>query len=170
MQPLYILQAVDVRRADVEGTSRATTIAKMTIPKIEFASATHNPGGGVMEVDYTLPRIKALEPAFMAKGLDVEIFGELGAKGKWNFACAYRDTKTGKDVGMRGVIEGVPHLWEPDESDPEDFQGCNHVFKEVTHFELVLGDEELWYIDAEEREIRRKGKSLTEDVRGALGA
>ncbi|MDN3719417.1 phage major tail tube protein [Roseibium salinum] len=60
--------------------------------------------------------------------------------------------------------------WEPDESDPEDFQGCNHALKEVTHFELILDGEELYYIDFWERIMRRNGEDLFEGVRGALGA
>ncbi|EAV44956.1 probable bacteriophage protein [Stappia aggregata IAM 12614] len=170
MQTIYMLTAVDVRRAEKAGTSRALTIAKLTIPPIKFATAGHNPGGGVMAVDYTLPRIETLEPKFMVKGLDTEVFGGLGERDRWVFAGAYKDKFTGRDIPARAVIEGAVSQWEPDESDPVDFQGCNHSLTEVTHFELTLDGQELFYIDAQERILRRNGVDLFAGVRGALGA
>ncbi|MBS8259720.1 MULTISPECIES: phage major tail tube protein [Alphaproteobacteria] len=168
--PIYMLTAVDVRRAEEAGTSRATTISKLTIPAIKFANANHNPGGSVMAVDFTQPRIEALEPAFSVKGIDTDIFRGLGVRDRWVFAGAYRDKTNGLDVPARGVIEGAISEWEPDESDPSDFQGCNHVFREVTHFEFSLDGTELWYADFEERILRRNGVDLFEGVRRALGA
>lgn len=170
MQNLYMLTAVDVRRAEVAGSSRATTIEKLTIPPIKFMTAGHNPGGGVMSVDFVLPRIEGLEPGFSAKGIDTDIFGGMGVVDKWTFAGAYRDKKTNKAVPARGIIEGAVTEWEPDESDPGEFQGCTHAFKEVTHFEFLLNGNELWYIDSWERIIRRNGEDLFAADRLALGA
>ncbi len=169
MQKLLMLTAVDVRRAQVAGSSRATTIDKLTIPPIKFASANHNPGGGVMAVDFNLPRIQPLEPAFAVKGIDTDIFSGFGKADRWVFAGAYRD-KSGKHYAGRAIIEGAISDWEPDQSAPTEFQGCNHVIREVTHYELQIDGEELWYIDFEERIIRRKGVDLFGDVRQALGA
>lgn len=170
MKPLFILTAVDVRRAEVAGSSRATTIAKLTIPPIRFVTASHNPGGGVMAVDYALPRVQAIEPAFSAKGIDTDIFSGFGERDRWVFAGAYRDKKTNRPIPGRAIIEGAIVEWTPDESDPGEFQGCSHQFKEVTHFELMLDGAELWYIDAEERIVRRNGVDLFAGDRQALGA
>lgn len=170
MQPLFMLTAVDVRRAEVAGSSRATTIAKLTIPPIRFVTASHNPGGGVMAVDYTLPRVQAIEPAFSVKGIDTDVFTGIGERDRWVLAGAYRDKKTNRAIPGRCIIEGAIAEWTPDESDPGEFQGCNHQFKEVTHFELALDGKELWYIDTEERIIRRNGVDLFAADRQALGA
>ncbi len=123
-----------------------------------------------MAVDFTLPRIEAMEPKFMCKGLDTDVFGGLGTRDRWVFAGAYTDKRTGLPVPGRAIIEGAVTQWEPDESDPVDFQGCNHALTEVTHFELTLDGEELFYIDFWERVLRPKGVDLFEGVRGALGA
>lgn len=168
--PLLMLTAVDVRRATQAGTSRATTIASMTIPTINFAGADHNPGGGVMAVNFTLPRVEALEPAFTAKGLDPEIFRGMGVRDTWTFAAAYRDKKTNLTIPARGIIEGAVAQWESDESNPAEFQGSTHMFREVTHFELTLNGEELLYLDFWERVVRRNGTDLFADERRALGA
>lgn len=169
MQTLYQLTAVDVRRAEQAGNSRATTISKLTIPAIKFVTANHNPGGGVMSVDYALPRIEPPEPAFAVKGIDTDIFADLGLRGRWVFAGAWRDKKTNAAVPGRCIIEGAIVEWSPDESDPNEFQGCNHVFKEVIHYEFSLAGQELWYADSEELVLRRNGVDVFAAERRALG-
>lgn len=169
MQPLYLLTAVDARRAEQAGSSRATTIAKLTIPAIKFLTVSHSAGGGVMGVDYAVPRIEPVEPAFSVKGIDTDIFTGLGSRERWTFAGAYR-TDRGATVPGRCIIEGAIVEWAPDESDPAEFQGCNHVFREVVHYEFSLNGQELWYIDANERVMRRNGVDLFAETRNALGA
>ncbi|WEK04572.1 MAG: phage major tail tube protein [Candidatus Devosia phytovorans] len=171
MQPLYQLTAVDVRRALETGTSRATNITKLAMPGLKFAGAEHNPGGGVLAVNFAQPRLEALEPKFETKGLDLDVFRGLGTSGKWIFAGAYREKRPGggKTVGARAVIEGAITSWEPDESDPAELQGCNHLFTEVTHYELVLDGRELFYIDFHENVLRVDGVDLFEADRRALG-
>ena len=169
MQPLYMLTAVDVRRAEEPGTSRLTTIDKLTIPPITYVNASHNPGGSVMGVDFVLPRIEALEPKFSVKGIDRDIFKGLGTRDRWVFAGSWMDVKTGEVKPGRAVIEGVIAEWEPDESDPAEFQGCTHMLREVTHFEFVLDGDELWYIDFFERVLRADGVDRFADHRRALG-
>lgn len=170
MQSLYLLTAVDVRRAQRVGTSRATIISKLTIPAIKFVTAGHNPGGGVMAADFVLPRIEAPEPAMEIKGFDPEIFDGLGVSDRWVFAASVRDKKTNKAIPARAVIEGAIAEWTPDEASPEEFVGCNHAFKEVTHYEFHLDGKELWYVDFWERVLRRNGVDLFAEDRRALGA
>lgn len=172
MQPFYQLTAVDVRRAEVEGSSRATTIDKLTIPSLNFNTADFAPGGSVMGINVTQPRIEAPEPKFSTKGLDLDIFGGLGKSGRWIFAGAYREIKPGGGslIGARVVIEGAIANWEPDESDPSDLQGCTHTFKEVTHVSMTLGDRELFYVDFFERVLRMNGVDHFEAIRQALGS
>ncbi|MBP1852111.1 phage major tail tube protein [Rhizobium halophytocola] len=169
---LYLLTAVDVRRATQSNTSRAMTISKLTMPGLKFATAEHNPGGGVMAVNFALPRIEAPEPAFSAKGIDTEIFTGMGETERWVFAGAYtrREPGGGSVVAARAVIEGAITSWEPDESDPAEFQGCTHTFANVTHYELTLDGTELFYVDAFERVLRVGGNDLYAGQRRALGA
>lgn len=169
-QPLYMLAAVDMRRAEEAGSSRAHTIEKLTIPAIKFVTADHSPGGGVMGVDFTQPRIEPLEAAMSVKGIDTDIFRGLGESEKWTFATAYRDKKTGLIIPARGIIEGAIAEWEPDESDPTEFQGCTHAFKEITHFSFTLGGDELFYIDFWERILRKGGVDRFAPIREGLGA
>lgn len=169
-KPLLLLEAVDLRRATQAGTSRANTIATLTIPPITFVTSEHNPGGGIMAANFAQKRIEALEPAFSAKGLDEDVFRGMGVVDRWSFAAAYRDKQTGRAIPARGIIEGAITQWEPDESDPTEFQGCNHMFNEVTHFEFLLDGVEWVYFDFWERIARRMGNDLFADVRQALGA
>lgn len=171
MQPLYQLTAVDVRRAAETGTSRANTIAKLALPGLTFAGAEHTPGGGVLAVKFAQPRLEAIEPKFEAKGLDLDVFRGLGKPDRWIFAGAYREKKPGGGgvVGARAIIEGAISVWEPDESDPAEFQGCNHTFTEVTHYEFVLDGIELFYVDFFENVLRVNGEDMFAEERRALG-
>lgn len=171
MQSLYQLTAVDVRRATEAGTSRAITLNKLTMPGLTFAGADHNPGGGVLAVKFTMPRLEALEPKFDAKGLDTDIFRGMGMVDRWVFAGAYREKKAGGGgvIGARAIIEGAVSVWEPDESDPAELQGCTHTFTDVTHYELTLGDKELFYVDFYERVLRFDGVDMFAEERRALG-
>src|SRR5690606_25799618 len=137
---IYLLTAVDVRRASTPGTSRANIIASLTMPGLVFATAEHNPGGGATAANFALPRLQAPEPAFAVKGIDTEAFIGMGEVDTWTFAGAYkmRGPGQGRVVPARAVIEGAITSWEPDESDPAEFLGCTHTFAEVTHYELVL--------------------------------
>ena len=171
MQPFYMLTAVDVRRATEPETSRATTISKLPIPSLSFATASHNPGGSVMAVDFTQPRLEAPEPKFEAKGIDIEIFRGMGQRERWVFAGAYVNKAPGggRPVPGRCIIEGAITGWEPDDSDPAEFQGCTHTFKEVTHIEFSIDGRELFYVDVFERVLRVDGADMFEDQRRALG-
>ncbi|WP_298981583.1 phage major tail tube protein [uncultured Roseibium sp.] len=169
MKKLYMLTGVDLRRAKDPESSRHTIISKLVLPAVKFKTANHNPGGGVGSVDFTLPRIEPLEPAMEVKGIDTEIFKGFGGTEDWTFACAYKDKTTGLDVPARGIIRGVVAEWEPDESDPDAFQGCNYSFKEVTHFDFTLNNEPVFYFDFFENEIRPNGESLTAGFNAALG-
>ncbi|MBO9125450.1 MULTISPECIES: phage major tail tube protein [unclassified Rhizobium] len=170
--PLYLLSAVDVRRVSAPDTVRGITIASLTLPGITFATGEHNPGGGVMAVNFSLPRIEAPEPAFSAKGIDTNIFTGLGETDRWVFAGSYlrRGPGGGAAVPGRAIIEGVINAWEPDESDPAEFQGCTHTFAEVTHYEFHLDGVELFYIDFWERVLRVGGVDRFASHRSALGA
>lgn len=166
--PYLILDSVDVRRAEVAGSGRPLILQKFVIPPVRFKTTTRSAGVGVVDIDYMQKRIQPLEPAFMVFGIDPDLMPNL--RDRWTFAAAMRNRTTNKAVAVRCEIEGAIVEWTPDEADPGAFNGCNHLIKEVTHFELTIDGQEIWYIDEDEREIRQKGVSLTADVRRALGS
>lgn len=166
--PFLILDSVDVRRAEVAGSGRPLILQKFVIPPVRFKTMTRSAGGGVVDIDYMQKKVQPLEPAFMVFGIDRDVMPNL--RDRWTFAAAMRDRKTNKAVAVRCEIEGAIVEWTPDEIDPGAFNGCNHLIKEVTHFELSIDGQEIWYIDEDEREIRQNGASLMADVRRALGA
>jgi phage tail tube protein FII len=172
-QPLYVMEAVDVRRADQPDSSRAITVNRLVLPPIRRKTSGYAPGGGVGEVNFTFPQIDPVEPTFELKGLDPDIMRHLGfAAGqydKWVFAGSVRKKQGGAAIPSRAIIQGVVAAWEPDEFSTGEFFGCNHVLQEVTHYEFHLDGEELWYWDFYEREGRSGGVSWFSDTRTALG-
>lgn len=169
-QPLYMLTAVDMRRATESGNSRATIIEKLALPDIKFQTANHDPAGGVGAVEFTQPRIEKLEPKFSVKGIDLDAFRGMGLRERWSFAGALRDKKTNLVKPMRCTIEGAISEWSPDEMKPGDFAGCNHQFSEVVHYEISIDGVEVIYWNFWERILRRNGIDLFADERAALGA
>lgn len=170
MERGYVLQAVDFLRAEDPDTSRPLIVQKFTIPAVKFITVGHTAGGGVIGMNYAVPRIEPLEPTMVVKAIDREIFLGMGAVDRWTFAAAYRETRAGaKAVPVRGVIEGALTEWESDETDPEGMQTSALRWAEVGHFEFTFNGEELLYIDEGERVLRRKGIDLYADTRAALG-
>ncbi|UXS04476.1 phage major tail tube protein [Agrobacterium tumefaciens] len=167
-QPFLTLVDIDARKSLESGSTRATIIAKMVIPPLRFKTTTRTAGGGVLDVDYSQDRLQPIEPAVSVHGFDSDLMP--GVKERWTLAAALRNRKTSAMVPVRVEIEGVIVEWSPDEADPGQFNGCNSIFKEVTHFELSIDGKEWWYVDEDERVIRRMGVDITAARRAALGA
>ncbi len=167
-QNFLVLDRVDVRRSGVAGSGRPNIVAKFVIPPIRMKNVTRTAGGGVADIDYVQYRLQAIEPAATIHGFDSDLLP--GVKDRYTLAASLRIRKTGLLVPLRCEIEGIIAEWAPDEGDPAQFNGCNSTWKEVTHFELTIDGQEWWYVDEDEGEIRRMGKSLTEASRRALGS
>lgn len=171
-KPLLLLQAVDLRRADETSPDSKIIIKSLAFPSITFVSTEHNPGGGIGAAGFLQPRIEMLEPKFDAGGVDTDIFRGMGTRQKWVFAAAYRDTTTNKSLPGRGVIEAAVSGWEPDASDPTEFQGCSHSFAECVHFEFAIDGRGHFYYDFFERELTTLDGAKLWDfggLRAALG-
>ncbi|MGD9740881.1 MAG: phage major tail tube protein [Bauldia sp.] len=172
-QPLYVLEAVDVRRADETDQSRRLTITKIALPEVKRKTTNFAPGGGIGELAIAMPQIDPIMPKFELKGYDTDIISRMGfATGqhdKWLFAGALRDKQTGKAIPARAVIQGIVSTWTPDESELGGLAGCNYEINEVTHYEFSIDGTELFYFDWMEGVGRSGGVDWFQDVRTALG-
>lgn len=170
MQPLYVLSAVDLRRATEAGSSRLTTVQKLAFPSPKLVTVSHSAGGGVGAVNYALPRTEAPEPKAQIGGPDADLFRGFGEVAAWTFAASYIDQATGLAVPARGVFRGAISTFEPEETDPESMQTCNYMWANVTEFGFTLGETELFYINHQTAELRFHGNDLMARHRRALGA
>jgi uncharacterized protein len=173
-QPFYVLEAVDVRRADEPDSSRALTINTVVLPALKAMSADHTPGGGVGGVKVSFPSIEALEPKFKLAGMDLDIASSMGfrvgSKDRWVFAAAMRDKQTGRVLPVRALLQGSITGWEPDEAGPGTIAGCDHTMTDVVLYELKVDGTEIFHWDWFSRIYRHGGLDLMGDVRQALGA
>lgn len=167
-QQLYVMVAADVRRASKPDVSRANIVTSVAIPALKLKNAGASAAGGVSDVNYALPQCEAPEPKFGTNGPDPDIFDGMGQSDVWTFAGAFKK-QNGVMVPARAIIEGIITEWEPDEQSSGELMKCSHVFQEVMHYEFLLDDQELFYMDVGEREIRFNGTSLTNAVNRALG-
>lgn len=167
-QNFLVLDRIDIRRSGVAGSGRSNIAAKFVIAPIKLKTVTRTAGGSVTDVEYVQYRTEAIQPAATIHGFDDDLLP--GIKDRYTLAGSLRVRKTNTFVPLRCEIEGIIAEWAPDEADPAQFNGCNSIWKEVTHFELTIDGQEWWYVDEDEGEIRRMGKSLTEASRRALGS
>ncbi len=148
MQELLLVEEVDVRRLDDPDDSRVLTITKMLLPPLKRKTVEHTAGGGVGTVKYVLPMIEAIEPTMSVKGLDrgtLAAFGFIpGQIGAWTMAAALRDTSTNKILPVRATVRGTLAEWNPGEHSPGESLDCDHVFHEVTYYDLFVNNEE-WF-------------------------
>lgn len=165
-KPFLIMTMIDFRRSTSTGDSRANIIQKVVLGGFKFKTVQRSAGGGIMDMEYQIPRLEAIELAVSVNGFDEDLMP--GVSDRWTFAAALRDNK-GKRVAARLEVEGVITEWTPDEQTPDDFKGCNSAIKEIGHIELHFDGKEFFYADEAEREIRRKGVSITSADRAALG-
>lgn len=173
-QPLYVLEAVDLRRADQAGSSRALTVSKLGVPEIKRKTSAYQPGGGNAEVQFAFPILDPIFPKFELKGYDEDVLNYFGMTAgnmdRWTFAGALRQKQGGQAIPSRCVIEGVLEQFTPDEYTPGSLMGCNYQLCEVTHLEFSIDGAEIIYFDFYERVTRSGGVDRFSDVRLALGA
>ena len=167
-QDLYIFAAADVRRNSKPDVSRANITATVAVPALKLKNASASAVGGVTDVNWVMPQCEAPEPKFGLNGPDLDIFDGMGMSDLWTFASAFKK-QNGVIVPARAIIEGIVAEWEPDEQSPGELMKCSHVFQEVTHYELIIDNEELFYMDWAERALRFKGKSHVASINQALG-
>lgn len=170
----YIMEAIDVRRANRPGTSRQKIIQTLALPALTKRTGEHTAGGAVMGLNLSFPQIEPLEPKFATGGFDLDTLRHFGLSAgtgewdKWVFAGSIR-IRRGGTVPGRAIIEGVINTWEPDENTPGELMKCNHTIVEVTHYELVINNEEIFYVDDDENVARSGGVDWFQPTRRALG-
>lgn len=173
-QDLLFIEEVDVRRADDPDDTRVFTITKLALPKLTRKTAAHSAGGGTGDVNYVLPMLEAVEPAFSVKGLDpgtLAAFGFVpGSLDKWTLAGAARNTTTNRIVPVRATIRGVIAEWSPGENSPGDLADLDHSFKEVTYYDLVVDGKEWFAWGVRPRIGRSMGVDWFAPYVAALGA
>ena len=170
MQPVYVLTDVDIRRAKEAGTSTRLTLTKLVFPHPKLVTLPHTPGGGAINVNYSIPRTEAPEPKAEYAGPNLDLFRKFGQVLEWTFAGVYLDTETGSPMPARGTFRGAISSFEPAETDPQQMQSCNYSWASVDEFGFTVGDEELFFISQRLDVMRFKGEDLRADFRRALGA
>lgn len=173
-QPLYIMEAADVRRADEADSSRVFTVDKLTFPELTRMTSDYLPGGGLLKVNHVLSAFDAITPKFSLKGFDLDIIGAFGAsagtKDKWTFAGAIRNKQTGLMEPARATIQGSVTKVSFGEFSVGSMVGTDYEINGVIHFDFSINGKEIWYVDQQERKGRANGVDFFGEVVLALGA
>lgn len=175
MQPLYIMEAADVRRADVADNSRVLTLTRVVFGELKRKSVNLNPGGGIGEVSFLTNSLEPIECAFDTRGIDEDALAGFGFDGtfdKWTLAGSMKNMDTGVSVPSRAIIRGIIQSVKHDDftgAGGGAMFGCAYTLAQVLHYELWLNNKELWYFDWFQRIGRANGNDWFQGTRNALG-
>lgn len=172
-QQIYYPEAIDVRLATQPDTSRRKIISSMAIPAIKQRTIESRPGGSILSRNLSLPMIEPIEPKYATEGFDLAAMRMIGlvagAFDRWVFAGSLRVPRRGT-VPFRAIIEGRVTNWEPDgDTSPGEMQKFNHVLHDVSHYEVTIDGEEMFYVDDEENIARSGGVDWFAPTRRSLG-
>jgi uncharacterized protein len=108
---ILMLEAVSlfIGNADPE-KSKHLKITSLTLPTLEYDIVDHKPGGGAMEVGFSMSAIKKLEPTFKLAGFDEEAMRLFGVgSGAIDTFTAYgviRDKREAKPLQGKAIFRG----------------------------------------------------------------
>jgi uncharacterized protein len=149
---ILMLEAVSMflGNADPE-KSKHLKISSLTLPTLEYEIVDHKPGGGAMEVGFSMSSIKKLEPTFKLMGFDEEafqLFG-IGSGAIDTFTCygVIRDKREATPLQAKAIFRGSIGRMAPDAFTRGSEFGHDHRLDEITHYELWIGGAEWYFID-----------------------
>lgn len=173
MQRPLILAAFDVRRASQPETSRIKIITKMVLPPIKLKTVEVETGGGVAAVNYSLPRTEVIEPKWETKGPDLDAFDRVGlvagAEDMWIFTGSLIQRRGADPLPIRAIVSGIVSELDLGEASAGEANDCTHALTDVEHYEIHIGNNEKFYLDVDEPDLRFNGKSLISPHLRALG-
>jgi phage tail tube protein FII len=149
---ILMLEAVSMFLGNADPTkSKHLKLTSLTLPTLEYDIVDHKPGGGAMEVGFSMSAIKKLEPTFKMAGFDQEafrLFG-VGSGAVSNFTCygVIRDKREAKPLQGKAVFRGSIGRIAADAFTRGAEFGHDHRIDEVTHYELSIGGSEWYSID-----------------------
>ncbi len=152
MANIYLVEAANLFCGDHDpGASNHLTLEDIKLPDLEQKSIGHEPGGGVMGVEFTTTIMGALSVTFKLKGIDpkrLALFG-LGSTMRRNFTAymVIREKRSNQQIEGKAIIEGV--ISKISGSGFKRGEGMDHDYeiKEITSYKLFIDNDEVYNID-----------------------
>lgn len=152
MSDILLLEAVNMFLGDADPEkSKHLVLTSMTLPNLEYQTATHNPGGGAGEVTFGMGSVRAIAPTFKMAGFDPEgykMFG-VGSAAVNTFTCygVVRSKREGTVQQAKAIFRGAIGKLTPDAHERGKEFGHDYNLIDVTHYELSIAGKEWWAWD-----------------------
>jgi phage tail tube protein FII len=131
--------------------SKHLKLTSLTLPVLEYDIVNHKPGGGAMEVGFSMGAIKKLEPTFKLAGFDEDAYRLFGVgSGAVDTFTAYgvvKDKREAKSIKGKAVFRGSIGRVAPDAFTRGAEFNHDHRLDEVTYYCLSLGEQPWYEID-----------------------
>jgi len=152
MSNIYLLEACNLFCGDHDpSASNHLVLEEIKLPDLEEKTIAHEPGGGVMGVDWATTMVMPLNPTFKLKGMDPErlkLFG-LGSTLRRKFTAygVIREKRSNLQLEGKAIIEGVITKISGSAFKRGDGMDHDYEIKEVTSYQLYIDKKEVFYID-----------------------
>jgi phage tail tube protein FII len=131
--------------------SKHLKLTSLTLPVLEYDIVDHKPGGGAMEIGFSMGAVKKLEPSFKLTGFDEDAYKMFGIGsgqvGAFTVYGVIKDKREAKSVQGKAIFRGSIGRMAPDAFTRGAEFGHDHRLDEVSHYELWIAGAEWYYID-----------------------
>lgn len=152
MSYLYVQQGMNLMVGD-DGpdNSKDLILNSVEIPAMEEITATHLAGGANAEIEIGTRALKALTCSFKTTGYDPQTAVKFGIGSgdiiPYTFYADVKNKNGGANVQVKAVMRGTLTMVKPDSSERSKLLSHDHAIKEIFHYELYFGKQEIYFWD-----------------------
>lgn len=173
MASLYILEAANLFVTDNgPNNSKHLSLQQVKLPTLEEVTAQHHAGGAIGEIEIGGLGVKALVCQFDLVGVDPQTLAQFGLGSQetqpYTIYGLARDKNGGRAIEVKSVLQARLTKAEPDAFKRGDLFKNAYELKEVSHYELYVDQQEIYYWDFFTSDYRVNGNSENTDDKNIL--
>lgn len=169
---VFIMEGANLFAGDHDpSNSTHLVLDELKLPGLEEVYTDHNPGGAPIAVEVDT-HIQRLEATFNLAGWNVGVMQMIGSSNRaqqiFTAYGAIRDRRLGVLVESKAVMQGRLGRVNPTPFRKGDKMGHEYSIRGIVHYELTMGDSEIYYWDFFESARRVGGVDLNETMNTIL--
>lgn len=148
---IYLLEAANLYMGDHDpNNSKHLQIQELKLPNMQGIYGDHHPGGSRFGLEMEVGAEK-LGASFKFGGVDMDALAQFGLNDRARHTyTAYGDIlnkRTGEHSELVAVMEARLGKAEKDNWQRGEFLGTEYELNELVHYELRIGEQEIFYWD-----------------------
>ena len=169
---LLVLEAANIFVGDDPSASNHLTLKNVKFPTIEKSFVDFMPGGGIVGIEIDTHFMK-FEVTFSLAGWAKQAMGQVGlwarASQQFSLYGMLRDRNGGAVQRVEAFVFGQLGKVAPDNFDRGTLNSIEYAIKGITHYELLVDREQIYYWDMGNNEMLIRGVDILADQNAALG-